>query len=199
MKHIILALFMVMLSAPALADSRDAEVKKAEEYLRNLDTAKAHFIQKSSEGSRRTGTFYLDRPGKLRFEYDERGDFIVADGFLIYFYDGELQEQTHAPIGQTLADFLLRSDLRLHNDITVEDITEQGGFTLIKMTQTEDPGAGNLQLVFSTQPYELRKWRVTDAAGIVTDIELQNMEKGLDLPGDLFSYHDPRGKKTTND
>ena len=66
--------------------------RKAENYLRGLKTAKANFIQSTSSGLQLFGTFYLDRPGKLRFEYDALDDFVVADGIFIYFYDSELEE-----------------------------------------------------------------------------------------------------------
>jgi outer membrane lipoprotein-sorting protein len=80
------------------------DVKKAEAYLQGLKTAKADFVQISSLGSRLSGQFYLNRPGKLRFDYNEVDDFIVADGVFVYFYDSQLGEQSNAPIGQTLAD-----------------------------------------------------------------------------------------------
>ncbi len=106
MKHFIL-LLLAMFSFMPLAHAQDmaSDIARAENYLRNLSTVKADFIQTAHNGSRLSGTFYLNRPGKLRFEYNEVDDFIVADGFFIYFYDSEMQEQTNAPIGQTLADF----------------------------------------------------------------------------------------------
>ncbi|PZQ44421.1 MAG: outer membrane lipoprotein carrier protein LolA, partial [Micavibrio aeruginosavorus] len=114
MKQIALALFagLMMFSAPAAdAQVQDPEIAKAETYLQNLKTAQADFIQTSSLGSRLSGKFYLNRPGKLRFDYNEVQDFIVADGVFVYFYDSQLGSQSNAPIGQTLADFLLREDL----------------------------------------------------------------------------------------
>ena len=93
-------LFLVF-SSFGNAQTAATDIQRAENYLRNLDTVKAEFIQTAHNGSRLSGTFYLNRPGKLRFEYNEVKDFIVADGVFIYFYDSELQEQTNAPIGHT--------------------------------------------------------------------------------------------------
>ena len=188
--------------SPASAQTAGVEIQRAEKYLQNLDQAKAEFIQIAHDGSRLSGTFYLDRPGKLRFEYNELDDFIVADGFFIYFYDAELEEQSNAPIGQTLADFLLRDDLSLRGDINVQHMTQKDGLTILKIAQTGDPGAGNITLYFSDAPYTLRKWEVTDAAGLKTEIILRNMKTDIDLPSSLFAYIDPKrhkGGATYND
>lgn len=196
MRYFILLITFLFLSFPAMAakSMKDApSVKKAEEYLRDLGTAKARFLQTASDGSQYIGTFYLDRPGKLRFEYDDPvKDFVVADGFFIYFYDSELGEQTNAPIGQTLADFLLRSDLKLSGDVMVSDVESSGGLLQITLTQSADPGAGALTLGFDEEPFALKKWRVTDPQGAVTEVELFQLQAGVKLDGSLFAYNSPK-------
>lgn len=200
MKIFIYTLFLALMALPvtystAQAQTAATDIQRAESYLKGLNTLKARFIQTANNGSRLTGTFYLDRPGKLRFEYDDLEDFIVADGIFIYFYDGEMQEQTNAPIGQTLADFLLRENLSLHGDITVQRITRENGYVIITMAEASDPAAGNVRMFFTEEPYALQKWQVTDAAGYITEIALQNVQKGLDLPASLFAYFAPKTDK----
>lgn len=193
MKNIVFGLLaLVLMTLPAASSANDPTVQKAEAYLRGLTTAKADFIQRSSDGSMLSGTFYLDRPGRLRFEYNEVKDFIVADGVFIYFYDATLGEQSNAPIGSTLADFLLRKDLKLSGDLRVQDVYSEGGLSYLTFAQSDDPGAGNVQLVFTEIPYQLRKWRVTDAQGLVTEVELKNMERDIKLRSSLFAYHNPK-------
>lgn len=196
MKFIYMALTAVfILTGTANAQTAGRDIQKAENYLRNLSTVKADFIQKAHNGSRLSGTFYLNRPGKLRFEYNEVDDFIVADGYLIYFYDGEMKEQTNAPIGHTLADFLLREDLKLRDDITVQKISREGIFKTMTIVETDDPAAGSVKLFFKENPYSLAMWQVTDAAGLTTEIMLRNMQTGLDLPARLFAYFKPKEDK----
>ncbi len=203
MKHVFLlalaGLIFAVSPAHAQVKANDADVKKAEAYLQGLNTAKADFIQTSSLGSRLSGQFYLDRPGRLRFNYNEVKDFVVADGIFIYFYDSQLGEQSNAPIGQTLADFLLREDLSLHGDLAVQQIYKKDGFTYLTVVQSDDPAVGHIELVFSEVPYELERWRVTDAQGETTEVVLKNMQKGLKLDNDLFGYKDPKGRKAVND
>lgn len=179
----------------AHAQTAAADIQKAEEYLGNLGTLQAEFIQIAHNGARLSGMFYLNRPGKLRFEYNEIDDFIVADGLLIYFYDSELGEQTNAPIGATLADFLLRKNLSLRKDVTVKKISREDGFLALTLTEKGDQAAGSVTLFFKEKPYALRKWEVIDAAGLKTEIILRDMQRDIELPDTLFAYFKPSKDK----
>lgn len=178
-----------------------AEVEKIEQYLNGLSTAQARFVQTTHDGTQLTGTFYLDRPGKLRFEYDPPiEDFVVADGFFIYFYDAELGEQTNAPIGETLADFLLKPDIALSEDgVQIRDIKRGGGYLQVELVQSADPEAGSLMIALSEDPLTLRKWRVIDAQGLLTEIELFYLKTDITHPSGLFVYTDPKGGKGLNE
>lgn len=172
------------------------EIQKAEAYFQGLKTAQANFIQTSPGGSQLRGKFYLSRPGKLRFEYDPPNkDFVVADGLFIYFYDSQMKQQSNAPISQTLADFLLRKNLKLSGDLKVTKIMHSGGLVQITVIQRQDPTSGSLVLAFSedkdTGAYHLRKWRILDAIGNITETELFNVKYGVQLKDSLFVYRDP--------
>lgn len=175
-------------------------VQQAGDYLNSLKTMKARFLLTAADGAQQIGTFYLDRPGRLRFQYDPPAkDFIVADGILIYFYDAQLKQQSNAPIGQTLADFLLRKNIKLGGDIKVTRVMRGGGLLQITVQQAKDPGAGTLTLGFTENPMQLKKWRVVDAQNQTVEVELFQMETGVSLDDDLFVYRDPNPKKRVND
>jgi outer membrane lipoprotein-sorting protein len=186
--------YLLLVSPFALAeDARAPSVIKTEQYLQNLNTAKARFLQTAHNGVQMIGTFYLERPGKLRFEYDDPiEDFVVADGFFIYFYDSELGEQSNAPIGNTLADFLLRKNIQLKDDVTVDKVERNEDLLTVKLVQTTDPAAGSITLGFEENPLKLKKWRITDAQGLITEIELFQLETGLRLEDSLFVYSNPK-------
>lgn len=198
--HVILIMALCVV-LPVQAKDWSKDVAKAEQYLTDLGTAQARFVQTTHDGTQLVGTFYLDRPGKLRFEYDDPiNDFVVADGVFIYFYDAELKEQTNAPIGQTMADFMLRKDLKLSGDLTVKDVRYIEDYMQIELVQTNDQGAGSLIIGFQNDPFALRKWRVIDAQGLITEVELFYLKTGVDHPSGLFAYHEPKSDgKTFND
>lgn len=186
----LLVLFTTTAHAQQMAIAND--VGRAEAYFQNLKTAKARFVQTNPDGTQVKGTFYLSRPGKLRFEYDPPvKDFVVADGLFIYFYDAQLGQQTNAPISQTLADFLLRKNLKLSGDLKVTTIKRDGGLLQMTVVQAAEPNAGALTLGFTEAPFELKKWRVRDATGNLTEVELFDTQPNVSLPSKLFAYHDP--------
>jgi outer membrane lipoprotein-sorting protein len=185
--------------APAMNESWKADIKKAEDYLNNLKEARARFVQTAPDGTQFVGTFYLDRPGRLRFEYDPPvEDFIVADGTLIYFYDSQLQEQSNAPIGSTLADFILRDDIELTGDLAVQNVKRGGDFLQIQVAEASDIEGGSLTLGFKEEPFALKKWRVVDAQGAITEVELFYLRTDVTHPSGLFAYIDPKHGKGGN-
>lgn len=189
-------LTVLILTAHSALAQTAPEIAKAEAYVQQLKTVKSRFIQTNADGTQSRGTFYLNRPGKLRFEYDAPSkDFVVADGFFIYFYDGEMKQQSNAPIGQTLADFLLRKDFTLSGDLKVTRIMRAGGYLQISVVQAKEPKAGELTLAFTDDAkFQLKKWRIVDSVGNITETELFDMQTGLKLPSSLFAYHDPVAK-----
>lgn len=192
----------ILLAVPAHADDPmdyGAEIQAAESYLQNLKTGKARFVQTAHDGSQLMGTFYINRPGKLRFEYDDPiKDFVVADGVFIYFYDAELGEQMNMPLGSNLADFILRKDISLTEDVYITDVQRGGGLLQIKLVQKADPDAGALLLGFQENPVRLKKWRVIDAQNLITEVELFYFDTGIALDDSLFTYIDPNHGQGNN-
>ena len=182
--------------APAYAapsqQVRVPEVQKAEDYLNALQRVKARFVMTANDGTQLSGTFYLNRPGKLRFTFDAPvKDFIVADGRFIYFYDDALGEQSNAPIGSSLADFLLREDISLADEVKVENVMRAAGLVLISLAHRDDPGAGQLILGFKEDSFDLQKWRVIDSLGNITEVTLFDVERNPTFEKGLFYYMNP--------
>lgn len=173
-------------------DGQQDLIKKAESYLQGLDELRADFVQTTPQGNRLSGVFYLNRPGRLRFEYDGVSDFVVADGTFIYFYDSEIESQSHALIGDTLAYFLLREDLKLSDDVSVQNAYETDQETILTLVHSEDPDAGSLTLVFRNKPFQLHEWIVRDAGDNLTKVSLGDINREVDLDKDLFVYRDPK-------
>lgn len=183
--------------APGMQLKDLPEVKAVQDYLQNLKTLKARFIQTSNDGRQVAGDFMLKRPGRMRFEYDHPiKDFIVADGLMIYYYDGEMKEQKNTLISQSLADFFLRENVRFSGDVKISDVRRADGLLMITLVQTKDPLAGSLILGMTEKPgIQLKKWRVVDAQGMTTEVELFDAVSGISLDNSKFHYYDPDHKK----
>ena len=184
----------LLLAGPATAQTarapQDTEtLRRVEAYLESLTTVQARFVQQSQAGGFAQGTFYLSRPGRMRIEYDPPVPFLyVADGFWLTFWDEELKQRTDVPLGSTLADFLIREDVTLSGDVTVSGLRRSPALDEIEidLTQTDDPGAGTLTLVFDADPLAFKRWTVLDAQGLFTEVTLYEPAYGVALDDRLF-------------
>ncbi|MCB9959051.1 MAG: outer membrane lipoprotein carrier protein LolA [Rhodospirillaceae bacterium] len=154
--------------------------------IRRIDTLQADFVQVNPNGSRWTGTFYLDRPGHMRIEYDNEPYLYVADGSFLSYYDGELDQRSDIPLGQSLADFFVREQIGLDDDVTVVDAGHSGASVYATVVQTDDPGAGTLTLYLTDQPRALERWVVVDGQGQRTEVTLTSRQTNIPLSGDLW-------------
>lgn len=181
---------------PALQIIAAPEVAQVEKYLNGISTMQAHFVQTANDGKQMGGTFQLKRPGRLRFEYEGPvHDFIVADGTFIHYYDAKMKQNSSALISKSLADFFLRRDLKLSGDLKVVDLKRQDGLLLLTVMDGKDEGVGTLTLGFTENPLQLKKWRIIDSQGAMTEIQLFDAVTGIKLDNKLFDYYDPEHGK----
>lgn len=194
---LVMLAFLLLAPAPARAEEMpDQTVAAVEAYLNGITTLKAEFQQIDNEGKQMSGRFLLKRPGRMRIDYDPPStDFIVADGILVYYYDGDLKQQSSAPISRSLADFFLRKNLRLSGDISVSDVRREDGKVQMTLTQTKNPLAGSLTLTLQTSPWHLLGWKVVDGQGLVTEVRLLGSTEGITLDSKYFHYYDPERAK----
>ncbi len=178
----------------ALSDGDQAIVKQANDYLDQVHTLKAHFVQNASNGEQAEGTIYLDRPGKLRLEYDPPSPILVVthDNTLVY-YDKKLQQVSYVDLDSTLAGVLVQPRVDLNgSDLQVLGVAHQPDTDRVTVAKRGDPSQGKITLVFTEKPFQLRQWQVVDAQGQVTQVTLYDAQTGLSLDGELFVFHDPR-------
>lgn len=186
-----------VLAAPPVAATLSAQDKAAiaqvEQYLNDVQSLQSKFVQVANDGRQATGTFYLSRPGKMRLEYDKPiTDFVVADGTFIFYWDGEMRQQSSAPIGTTMADVILRKAIKLSGDVTVTNVFQAPGVVEVSLVETKEAGKGTMTLVFEDRPFQLRKWRVLDAQGLTTEVALLNPRTDVTFPSDLFYFKEPK-------
>lgn len=176
-----------------LGDVNAALIARIETFFREIDTLRARFVQHNPDGSSYSGTFFLDRPGRMRLEYDPPVPYLyVSSGIWLTFWDSELEQRSDTLVGSTLADYFIREDVSLSGDVTVTDVRETGGLIELSIVQTDDPGAGQLIMVLSGAPSRLESWVIIDPQGNATAVNLTDQERGLALDRSLFRAPRPR-------
>ncbi len=164
---------------------------QVQSYLNDQKGVTANFLQVDQDGSTRTGKAWLERPGKMRFEYGPPDKQLLVAGFgLLVYVDPALNQVTNIPLGSTPLGILLAKHVDLSNaSVTVTDIQEQPGEDDITLIRRGKPAEGSLTLVFGTDPLELRQWVVDDAQGRQTRVSLYDVTPGGPYPDSLFEYN----------
>jgi outer membrane lipoprotein-sorting protein len=170
-----------------------ADLGRIEAYLNGLHTLKARFLQIAPDGGTSQGIAWLDRPGKMRFQYDRPSPLLLVAGHgLLVYYDRELKQTTNIPLGQTPLGLLLTDQLTLSGDVTVTGIERQPGEIQVTMVRTRSPGDGSLTLVFADNPLALRQWVVVDSQRQETRVSLFDVQLGGNFDPDMFTLVDPK-------
>lgn len=132
----------------------------------------------------------------MRIEYDPPVPIlIVADGRWLVYYDKELEQVTYAGLDSSPAGLLVRDKVELlKGELTVTGFERGPGVFRVSVQRTGDPGEGALTLVFSDRPLSLRKWAVTDAQGVTTNVSLVSPQADVALKPELFEFKAPEPK-----
>ena len=169
-----------------------AGVPEVERYFNSLKTMQARFVQNNPNGSVVSGTLYVRRPGRMRFEYDAPSKLkIVADGTQVTMWDPATRDFGQWPIGWTAASFLVKEPLKLSGDLTVESQARNEGMLELTIVQTRKPQEGKVIVRMAENPLELRGWTIIDARGNKVDVALTDLRTGVQLADSLFKYDGP--------
>jgi outer membrane lipoprotein-sorting protein len=180
-----------VLSPAVLSPDQSAAVRRALRYLNRLSTLKARFIQVSSNGSYAEGEVIIQRPGKMRFDYDPPHPvLIIANGLSLLFYDREMKQASFLPLWETPLWFLIREKVALSDNIVVTGVEQKLGTLKITMADRDNSEAGSVTLVFSDRPLDLKKWELEDALGVTTQVSLVNPHYGVEIDPMVFDYGD---------
>ena len=172
----------------ALSPADQGWVDRVATYLNGVTTLKARFLQIAADGGTTQGTAWLDRPGRMRFEYDKPSPLLlVANGGQVVFRDSKLDQTTTVPLARTPLGLLLAPDIRLSGDVTVAGFSHANSQVQVTLQRTASPGDGSLLLVFSDQPFALRSWTVVDAQSRETRVDLYDVAVGGTFPDTLFA------------
>jgi len=169
-----------------------ALVQKATDYIQNLKGVEGKFTQTDPKGQASTGAFFMQRPGKARFQYAPPAQLlVVADGSDVSVYDRKLKTFEQYPLEQTPLMLLLAKTVRLDRGIVITAVDRSKDGFAIAARDAHNQTQGQLTIRFSQNPIALSGWTVTDAQGRKTEVRLSGLHEKPSLPADLFVLRDP--------
>lgn len=167
------------------ADARD--LARISNYLNATETLQGTFVQVDPDAVVSEGTFYMRRPGRLRFEYAPPDPaMVIADGFWVGVVDRRDGNIDRFPLSDTPLNLLLKANVDLRQEGAVKRIERSQGQLAVTAIDTARPQQGEIIMVFSDNPLELRQWVVIDAQGRQTTVALRDMRTNVQIPASQF-------------
>lgn len=158
-------------------------------YLNRLRSATGRFRQVNPNGSAQTGTFFLQKPGRIRFEYDRpAGSMVIADGINVAVFDPKsTRVSSRYPLSRTPLSLLLRENLSLAEPGLVLGATRDERGVHITVVDPRAPQDGRMVMTFGENPVVLREWVITTSQGQRTQVSLTELSAGVALERSLFN------------
>jgi outer membrane lipoprotein-sorting protein len=186
----------LLLAVPALAlanalpaAAQSVNVSAINSYLTALRSAGGTFRQTNPNGSVQTGRFFLQKPGRIRFEYDTpKGAMVIADGSWVGVFDPKSNRNpTRFPLDRTPLSLLLRDRLSLAEPGLVLGATRDAEGTEITVVDPRAPQEGRMVMTFSDDPIALTSWTITTKTGARTRVDLQSLAPASGFDRGLFN------------
>ncbi|TNE65146.1 MAG: outer membrane lipoprotein carrier protein LolA [Alphaproteobacteria bacterium] len=191
----------------SVGDKNLAALRQIQDYMDGVKSLEADFMQRANNGNVARGTLYMERPGRIRFEYADDVPFlVVADGKTLNFVDYEVGQVTKWPVKDTPMLALLGSSFDLASVNAHIEVEPQGipGLIALSALDPKQPELGSITIYFKQVPTRadgsdasllLQSWLVTDAKGERTYVEISNSIVNPALKDTLWTFEDPRGLK----
>ena len=168
--------------------NQKAQAARVSSYLSSLQTLVGNFVQVGPDGSKTKGDFYIQKPGKVRFEYEAPSPIaIIADGSSLAVRDRKLATQDIYPLSQTPLRFLLSDRIDLLKDTNVVSVTADDLFISVTIEEKHALiGTSRLMLMIGAKDGQLKQWTVTDPQGYDTTIAVYNLDASKKVDPGLF-------------
>jgi len=184
-----IAPLLLCLSVLPVTAAEKLSLGELSKYLNGLKSVKGDFTQINDDGTISTGTIFIKRPGRIRFEYDPPAQALVmAGGGQVAIFDAKSNEPPEQyPLKRTPLNLILKRNVNLGQARMVVGHGFDGNTTTVTAQDPEHPDYGNIKLVFSGPPVQLRQWVITSGDGTQTTVILGDADYKAQIPPSKFS------------
>lgn len=196
---VLLALALALI--PSRAQAADSAQRIANHFA-SVKTMTGEFVQFGPNGEQTGGKFFIDRPGKLRFNYEDPSPVrVISDGKALVVGNRKLRTWDLYPLDKTPLKLLLSDKIDLSKQM-VHSVKEEPDLTTIVLGDKSIFGNSTITLMFDPKSFELRQWTIRDAQGKDTSVMIFNVQTGVKFASNVFAvpYEDVRrnGNKSVN-
>ncbi len=177
------------LSAGSGQAAEKLSLKTISAYFNAIETAQSPFSQINDDGTVSTGTLYIHRPGRMRFEYDPpASSVVIAGGGAVTIHDPKSNQPPETyPLRRTPLWIILARKVDLDRANMVVGHGFDGTATIVRALDPDHPEYGSIDLMFTDNPVELHKWVIHDGNGGQTTVLMDGLKTGGRLSSQLFT------------
>ena len=177
---------------PALANDKERAVRAITNHFSSVPTMTGEFIQFGPSGEQTGGKFFIHRPGKIRFEYEDPSPLmVVSNGRTLGVRNKKLKTWQFLPLKKTPLSLLLSKEIKV-TDKSVRSVEAGEDVTRVVMGDRNLFGDSEITLLFDPNSYDLRQWTIKDNQGKETSVMIFNVEKNVKISNKMFQLKKPR-------
>lgn len=184
------------LLGPSAFAANDSAAQKVADHFSSVKTMTGEFVQFGPRGEQTAGKFFIERPGKLRFNYEQPSPMrVISDGRNVVIGNVKLKTWDIYPLSKTPLSLLLSDKIDLGHQM-VRDVKQEADLTTIVLGDKSIFGDSTITLMFDPKTYDLRQWTITDAQAKDTSVMIFNVQTGLAFDQKVFEvpYEDVRNR-----
>jgi outer membrane lipoprotein-sorting protein len=170
-----------------LAHAAGTEVaQKIADHFSSVRTMSGEFVQFGPRGEQTGGKFYLERPGKIRFNYEQPSPMrVISDGRSVVIGNLKLKTWDIYPLSKTPLALLLGDKIDLGGKM-VRDVKEEPDLITIKLGDKSVFADSTITMMFDPKSFDLRQWTITDNQGKDTSVMIFNVQTGQKFDEKVF-------------
>lgn len=164
-----------------------ATAQRIADHFASVRTMMGEFVQFGPRGEQTGGKFYIERPGKVRFNYEPPANFkVTSDGTTVVLENTKLQTADIYPLSRTPLKLLLDNRIDLSGN-KVRSVKEENDLTTIQLADRSAFGNSVITMMFDPTSFDLRQWTITDAQGKDTTVMIFNVQQGVTFDPSVFA------------
>lgn len=168
--------------------TRNETIEAVSTHFSSVPTMAGEFVQFGPNGEQTGGVFYIERPGKIRFNYEKPAAVeVISNGKTVAVHNNKLDSWSFYPLDKTPLSLLLSKRIEVE-DKTIRDVIIEPDLTTIVMGDDRIFGDAIITLMFDPESYDLRQWTIKDSNGKETSVMVFNVQKNLEIPGRYFKF-----------
>lgn len=183
-------------AAPA---SKEETVELLSRHFASVPTMSGEFVQFGPNGEQTGGTFYIERPGKIRFNYEKPAAVeVISNGKTVAVHNSKLKTWDFYPLDKTPLKMLLNDSVKI-DDKNIRDVIVEPDLTTVVMGDDSVFGNAVITLMFDPASFDLRQWVIKDPKGKETSVMVFNVQKNVAIPAKFFQFNEGEIRRRQQD